>query len=317
MKTKRMIQSLAVLISFILLLGFQANVLAGKEKYEEKFEKTAALAKDGKVFLTNISGKIDVKVWNRNEVKIDALKTSKADTMAKAEENAKQVKITVKEEGSTLRIKTEYPEKKIKNLNVSVAYILTIPSGASAQIDNVSGNITMGEMGGSVKAHTVSGNVNLAGAKKGAKCSTVSGKVEVSGVAGDVFLETVSGTVTATNVSGNVDAKTTSGEIVLDGIKNAKNVSAEVLSGTVKYTGDIFSDGRYHLKSHSGGVKMMIPANSAFDLEASTFSGSIDTDFDVSVSGKINKKKLSGTVNGGGAEVSLKTFSGTITLKKK
>ena len=317
MKTKRMIQSLAVLISFILLLGFQANVLAGKEKIEEKFDKTVALAKDGKVVLGNVSGNIDVKIWNRNEVKIDALKTSKADTKAKAEENAKLVKITVKEEGNTLRIKTEYPEKKIKNLSVSVAYNLTIPSGASVQITNVSGNLNLGEIGGAVKANTTSGNVILAGAKKGAKCTTVSGNVEVSAVTGNVFLETVSGTVTATNVSGNVDAKTTSGGIVLDGIKDAKDISAEVLSGTVKYTGDIFSDGRYHLKSHSGGVKMMIPANSAFDLEASTFSGSVDTDFDVTVSGKVSKKKLSGTVNGGGAEVTLKTFSGSITVKKK
>jgi hypothetical protein len=315
--TKRMIQSLAVLISFILILGFQTNALAGKEKIEQKFEKTISLAKDGKVFLTNISGEIDVKVWNRGEVKIDALKTAKADTKAKAEENAKLVKITVKEEGNIIRIKTEYPKTKVKNLNVSTSYNLTVPSGASIQIENVSGNITMGAVGGSVKAHTVSGTVNLAGAKKGAKCSTVSGNVEVSDIAGNVFLETVSGKVTATNVSGNVDAKTTSGEIVLNGIKNAKDVSAEVLSGTVKYTGDIFSDGRYHLKSHSGGVKMMIPANSAFDLDASTFSGSIDTDFDVNVSGKLSKKKISGTVNGGGAEVSLKTFSGSITVKKK
>ena len=47
------------------------------------------------------------------------------------------------------------------------------------------------------------------------------------------------------------------------------------------YNGDISSSGRYSLEAHSGKVEMTIPSNSAFDLSASTFSGSIKTDFKV------------------------------------
>ncbi|MFQ5721917.1 MAG: hypothetical protein ACE5GI_05455 [Candidatus Aminicenantales bacterium] len=43
-----------------------ALATSGKEKYEEKIEKTVALAKDGKVILKNISGDIEVEYFKKN-----------------------------------------------------------------------------------------------------------------------------------------------------------------------------------------------------------------------------------------------------------
>ena len=102
-----------------------------------------------------------------------------------------------------------------------------------------------------------------------------------------------------------------------DGVTDGRKIEAKSLSGSVRYDGDIYSDGRYYLKSHSGDITMMIPASSAFDLDAKTFSGDIDTEFDVMISGKISKKSIRGSVNNGGADVDIKTFSGDIRLKKK
>jgi len=61
---------------------------------------------------------------------------------------------------------------------------------------------------------------------------------------------------------------------------------------------------------------MILPSDSSFEFEAKTFSGKIESDFDITVSGKINKREIQGKVGGGGAEVKLSTFSGSIYLKK-
>jgi hypothetical protein len=61
---------------------------------------------------------------------------------------------------------------------------------------------------------------------------------------------------------------------------------------------------------------MFLPADSAFDFEAGTFSGSIESDFEIKMSGKISEKEMRGVVNGGGASVKLSSFSGDIKLKK-
>ena len=317
MKMYKTMVSLGVLFALLAMYGVNPAVAAEKVKFEEKFNKTLDLVRDGKVIIRNISGNIEVRTWNKAQVQIDALKVSRATTLAKAKEDIAKVKITITEENSTLRIKTEYPKGPNKNRSVSIYYTLMIPSEATINANSISGNVTCEDINGDLKAKTVSGNVIVTGATNGANCSTVSGTVEVDNVIGDVKLHTVSGNVLANAIKGNVDADTVSGSVVLTNITDADDIEASTISGKVKYEGDLASNGSYHLQTLSGRVEFIVPSNAAFDLEAKTFSGNINSDFDITVRGKIGKRSLSGTVNGGGAEVELKTFSGNVYLKKK
>ena len=335
MKNRTLLSSVGFLAIFIMVFGFQTEALAGKEKFEEKFEKTVALSKDGKVILRNIAGDIEVKTWDKGEVKIDALKVSKASSLEKAKENAAQVKIEILDEGNTVRIETDYPDKGFKNADVSVSFDLMIPTmasadvksvsgdvalmdvGGEARVESVSGDVACEKIGGSLKASSVSGNVRVTTAGKGAGCKSVSGDVTVRDVDGDVYLNSVSGDIVAEAVKGSVEAETVSGDVDMTGITGGKNIEAKTLSGDAKYDGEVYSDGRYKMTSHSGDIRMMIPSGAGFDLEARTFSGTIQSDFEIKMSGTISKKKISGTINGGGAEVAVKTFSGDIHLIKK
>lgn len=326
---------MTVLFFFLLILGLSPTSSIAKEKFEEKFEKTVALAKDGKVYLSNIAGDIDVKTWDRGEVKIDALKVSKHSSMDKAKEYAGLVKIEVTEEGGTLSIVTKYPKNGPKNMSVSVDFNLMIPAGATADINSVSGDLTLTNIGGAAKAETVSGdvtlekvagtlkgktvsgNVTVMGAAKGVYCKSVSGNVKVDDVVGDAELQTVSGTIEAGSVKGSITAENTSGDVKLIDVTDAKVIKAKTLSGDVDYVGVIYSDGSYNFKSHSGDVLLTVPSDAAFDLEAKTFSGSIESDFEITLTGKISKKELKGSVNGGGATLEVKTFSGDVHMKKK
>lgn len=335
--SKKILVLLAVLAVVFFFLGLNPLEASaqGKVKHEEKFAKTESLARDGKVEIRNISGDIEVTTWDRNEVKIDALKTSKASSMDKAKENASKVKIEVTRENGILKVETKYPKPSIKKLSVSVYYKVTIPSQAAIKARSISGDVRLENIGGKAAAETVSGDVTVTGASNGAKaesvsgdvkvaniengvyCKTVSGNVEAKNVTGNADLACVSGNVVAMNIRGDVEAETVSGNVKMMGISGADVVKGKTMSGYAIYEGDISSNGRYFLNAHSGRVEMAIPADSAFDLTASTFSGSIKTEFKVMMSGTLSKKKISGSVNGGGADVNLKTFSGNVYLKKK
>jgi DUF4097 and DUF4098 domain-containing protein YvlB len=308
---------MVVLTVFAFVTGMNPALAGAKERYEEKFEKTISLAKDGKVKLSNISGDVFVKTWNRAEVKIDALKVSTASSLSKAKENVAKVKIEVRKEGDTVTIKTKYPKPRIKRLGVSVDYRIMIPEQASAKVSTVSGDVTVENTAGFLTAKTVSGNVKVTKAAKGANVESVSGNLKVFNVEGDVDAETVSGNVTLSVIKGSISTSTVSGDIKMSDVQGAKTVKAGVVSGDIEYRGSILSDGRYSLKAHSGDVTLVIPADSAFDLEAKTFSGGIDCDFQITMSGKLKKREVRGVVNGGGAEINIKTFSGDIELKKK
>ncbi|NIM57878.1 MAG: hypothetical protein GTO16_02905 [Candidatus Aminicenantes bacterium] len=321
MRTNKTTKWVAILAAVFFFMGFYAAEATAKEKYEEKFEKTVSLAKDGKVALNNITGRIDVKTWNKGEVKIDATKISRASTLEQAKENADLVKIEVVKEGNTLRIKTEYPDTgkifRRRSINVSVKYSLMIPATASVKIDSVTGDVDLEKIGGAVKVKIVTGGIAVKKADNGVDCETVTGRIELQNITGDAFMETVTGRITASQIKGSIEATVVTGRIVLREVSEARVVNANTVTGAVVYDGNINKDGRYILKTHTGRIEMTVPAGSGFDLEANTFSGSIESDFEIKVSGKISKKRISGAVNKGGPLVKLSTFSGDVYLKKK
>jgi DUF4097 and DUF4098 domain-containing protein YvlB len=294
------------------LIVLSIGSAAAREDFKEKFDRTLDLAMDGKVFLSNVSGDIKIYSWDKAQVKIDALK------YARSEDAAKEVTIEVTGDGKVVRIETKYPKRGWwghDSGNASVDFTLYIPAKASIDATSVSGDVAVEAIGGAARAKSVSGDVTLSKAAAGAECGSVSGDVEVSDVKGGLDAGSVSGKVVASRIEGSVDATSVSGDVELRDILGAETVKAKTVSGDVVFEGLSVPKGRYHLESHSGDVMVNLPAEAAFELEAGTFSGDIDSDFAIKVSGKMSPRELHGTVNGGGPLVVVKSFSGSVILK--
>jgi DUF4097 and DUF4098 domain-containing protein YvlB len=94
--------------------------------------------------------------------------------------------------------------------------------------------------------------------------ASVSGDVEVSGVSGRVRASSVSGDVRVKNVNGVVSATAVSGDV---------EVEIDQLEGT--------DDMKF--SAVSGNVSVRLPNNLDADIDMSSFSGSIDTNFPIEV----------------------------------
>ena len=307
--------ALSLLVAALLTLP-----LLARERLEVKFQKTEALPKDGRVVLINVSGDVEVRSAKEDVVRIDAVKVSQAGSEAKAKENADQVTIEVVREGSTLRIETKYPKTKkfwgSDSLNVSVDYQVSIPEKAALDVRNVSGDVLIAGIGGILKAEVVSGNLVVRGATAGVDAKVTSGDLEVYDVVGDTYLTNTSGDITAARIRGSVEAGVVSGTLDIREVSEARSLSGQTISGDCIFQAKILPQARVSLKTHSGDVRLTLPADTGFELDASSFSGTIESDFPVTAVGKISAQRVSGTVGGGGASVNLKAFSGNIELRK-
>ena len=70
--------TLTALLALTVLLTAASSVLTqqSSEMLREEFHQTYPLAADGRVSLENINGAVHVTAWDRNEVKVDAVKSA-------------------------------------------------------------------------------------------------------------------------------------------------------------------------------------------------------------------------------------------------
>ena len=94
-------------------------------------------------------------------------------------------------------------------------------------------------------------------------------------------------------------------------------INAKTSGGSIKAYISGQPEGDCSLETAGGSVTAYIAEDVAIDVEARTSGGHVSTDVPVIVQGKIRGNRLQGTVNGGGPLLKLRTFGGSIHLRKK
>ena len=83
----------------------------------------------------------------------------------------------------------------------------------------------------------------------------------------------------------------------------------------VELTGDRWDGETLDVSTTNGGVIMSVPENYSAHVETGTVNGSVNTDFPVTVQGRITKQ-LALNLGSGGATVRAMTTNGGVHLKK-
>ena len=196
------------------------------DELREEFHGTYPLSLTGRVSLENINGGVQIKVWDRSAVQVDAIKK------AYRKERLAEARIEVNSSEENLRIKTEYPDwnqnfrsddRRYDN-PASVEYVLTIPRKASLEsIELVNGSLDIDGAEGSVKASSINGGVKARGLLGETKLSTINGSLEASftqlNESASLDLGSVNGDVTIvipSNANASIRASTVHGGISND-----------------------------------------------------------------------------------------------------
>jgi DUF4097 and DUF4098 domain-containing protein YvlB len=203
---------------FVLALGAHASDHPGS--LTEEFHQTYALTPNGRIELDNINGDVRISSWDRNEVKVDAVKY--ADTKERLDE----AHIEINAGKDYVSIRTKYPHHDntwnwgSHNNPAGVEYTLTVPRAARLdEIKLINGELDVNGVSGEVRASCINGKLeahNLAGR---ADLSTINGRLDArfDQLAGSsVELHSVNGSLDLTIPSDSkaeVEASTVSGSI--------------------------------------------------------------------------------------------------------
>ena len=196
------------------------------DEVREEFHQTYPLSLTGRVSLENINGDVQIKVWDRPAVQVDAVKK------AYRRERLTEATIEVNSTEENIRIKTEYPEGP-QNFRsgqgrydnpATVEYTLTVPRKAVLEsIELVNGSCDIDGVEGNVKATSINGHLNARGLLGEARLSTINGPLNASfnqlDESKSLSLGSVNGGVTLvipSNANASVKASTVHGGISTD-----------------------------------------------------------------------------------------------------
>jgi DUF4097 and DUF4098 domain-containing protein YvlB len=255
---------------------------------EATFERT--LTVNGRVELNVSTGSGNIHLTRGSDNQVHIFGHVKSNWGADAEARVREVAAhpPIEQTGNIIRIGGHHENLR----NISIDYDIQAPANSFLEAGSGSGNITIDGVGDNAKLSTGSGDIRATGLHNGFTANTGSGSIyaEQTGQ-GDVRAQTGSGNVELRNLHGGLHAGTGSGDI--------------------KVTGTPAMD--WKLGTGSGSVEFS-PGHEGFTLDASTGSGDVHLDHEMSVQGNITRHHVTGKVNGGGPTVRIETGSGNIRI---
>jgi hypothetical protein len=297
----------------------------------------------GSINVTGQSGEAKVEMFVRSNNWNGKSDLSKEEI----EERLKDYDVTIAQEGETLVCKAK--RKKEDNWDwkksLSISFKVSVPnktntdlgtSGGSIRLANLSGNqnfstsggsLKIDELSGNIKGRTSGGSIQLANCSDILDLSTSGGSIKAENSKGDIKLVTSGGSITLEGVEGNLRASTSGGSIKGGGIKGELNAStsggsirlmnvaaslrASTSAGSID--AEITSLGKYlDLSTSAGGIHVKMPLNKGMDLDLRANRVNVATLNNFS--GSTEKDRVKGTLNGGGALVTMRASSGSISI---
>lgn len=170
------------------------------------------------------------------------------------------------------------------------------------------GNIEVYDIDGSVFARTSDGNIKARKIEGNAELNTSDGDINAYYINGDATLRTSDGDINIENANGATSLSTSDGSIEF------MNLSGSLTAGTSdgSIRGEMTQlSGKLKLSTSDGNIDVKIPDDIGIDLylRGEKFYTNF-RDF----SGTRSKRKMEGSVNGGGIPVTLTTSDGRISI---
>ncbi len=257
---------------------FDIGSWAMQAKYERTVRLSAPLSPGSTFAAETHNGSITTNGADVADCDLTATIVARAATEEEAKELAEKIEIKLEPSGNRLTVRIKRPTRLV-NKSVSVSLDATVPN----QTD-----LGLRTHNGAVRVADITGHVNA---------TTHNGKVTTERISGAVVLETHNGAVACTELSGDAKLKTHNGSV------KAYYSEAAPSANDISIT------------TYNGGIEFTAPPGLSARIDASTHNGSINTDLPITVSGKVNKRQLAGTIGSGQGRLHLETHNGSIRIR--
>ena len=272
---------------------------------------TRPLEPDGRLQVENLKGLIEVRAWDRPEVRIQG-------QLGEGVE-----RLEIEGDRRSLEVRVKYPNRVGvwggRDRSEPSELRLMVPLQALLEVDGVAARIDVqGIASRELSIDSVSGDVTVVGAPRQADIETVSGDQALTLNSPDVDADSVSGDIQLTGrLDGEVSVETVSGSARVEVIESRlREFSGATVSGDVRVTAALAAGAEVSMESVSGDLELRLPRDTSASVRAESFSGSLSAPgADIQRPRHGPGASLSHRYGNGDAEIDIETFSGDATLR--
>ncbi len=271
---------------------FSADIVSAEADEEQRF----AMSGPAVLSVENGAGDVTVTGGEGAEIVVAAHKTAWGPTQAQAEAALTALKVTITQDGNTVTVRVEQPEKIVvagSSRSDTVDFTVSVPTETSASASTSFGDVTLSGTTGDADLKTEFGEVNVQDVKGSVTAESSSGAIGAKRVGAEdqtLKLETSFGKITLEDAAAaDVSLQSNSGEIELTRVEVGGAVSVKADFGAVTLgqvaaetydlgtkSGKITVHGAHGaLKAHTDFGDVEVTEATEADLDLSSNSGSI------------------------------------------
>lgn len=287
------------------------------------------------------AGEIKVEVYiQANNGRITGL--SKEEIQKRLDEDY-ELNISVTDNKLTAKARRKTDDQDWKR-SLSISFTILVPqkvstdlstSGGSISLTNLTGTQDFRTSGGSlhgeqlsgkITGHTSGGSIHIKNSKDEIDLTTSGGSIDAADCSGNIRLETSGGSLSLNSIKGNITATTSGGSVhgntiggelathTSGGSITLRDLSCSLDASTSggHIDAEIRELGSYVKLRNSGGhIDLKIPKNKGVDLKlyGDIKAGQLDK-----FSGTVEKRKIEGSLNGGGIPITVDAQDGKLYL---
>jgi len=265
-------------------------------------DQTVNVAKGTKLDVNNFAGDVVIKVWDKDQVRVEATHSDRES-------------VEIKQGDQVLTVRSRSTRGGPPR---SLDYAITVPKWMAISVSGNYADVTMDGVGADVTVDTTRGDIKVTGGSGFVSLKSVQGEITLEKAKGRVEVRAVNEGIRLADVNADLSAESTNGSIILDRV-DSSNVDLYTVNGNISYDGPIKDKGLYRLTTHNGLIALPLPEKVNATVTARTYNGGIRSTFQLpgdNSSPERRNKRLTLTLGNGSAHVELESFGGTISLRR-